>query len=99
MRPTPTCTYDPPNLIPSAWPINICLIDATTSILSPFLTTNVSNLKPTIVTTELKYETFLEATDTYLSTVATLVIIMNPYEVEALVRFTATLSCNGLPSE
>jgi hypothetical protein len=47
----------------------------------------------------LKYETFLEATDTYLSTVATLVIIMNPYEVEALVRFTATLSCNGLPSE
>jgi len=50
MRTSPTCTYDPLDLIPSTWPINFwLLIYANTYALSPLLTTNVSNLKPSIV--------------------------------------------------
>ena len=53
MRPTPTCTYDPPppDLITSAWAINHWLIDATTHVVSPLINTSVSILKLNIVTT------------------------------------------------
>ncbi len=54
MRTSPRCTYDPLDLIPSTWPINFWMIDANTPVLSPLLTTNVSNLKPNIVKSELE---------------------------------------------
>ena len=61
MRTTPTCTYDPPDLIPTAWPINFWFIYTNTPVLSPLLITNVSNIKHAIVTTELKTEATIEA--------------------------------------
>ena len=60
MRTSPTCTYDPLDLIPSTWPISFWLIDANTPVLSPLLTTNVGNLKPNIVRIESKPETNIE---------------------------------------
>ncbi len=56
MRTTPTGTFDPPNLIPTIWPINFRLIDASTPVLSPLLNIDASNLKPNIVTNELNSE-------------------------------------------
>jgi hypothetical protein len=54
VRTSPTCTYDPPDLIPSAWVINYWLIDGNTAVLSPMIPTNVGILKPNIVTTNLE---------------------------------------------
>ena len=54
--------------------------------MSLLLTTNVGNLKPDIVTTELKNEAATEAADDYLL-VAAAMVIMDPYEAEALMRF------------
>jgi hypothetical protein len=81
MRTSPTCTYDPPDLIPSNWPINFWLIDANTPELSPLLTTNVSNLKPKIVKAELEPEVATETVDENLLTTFVLVI-MKPYEAK-----------------
>jgi hypothetical protein len=92
---TPLRNYDPLDLIPSAWPINFWLIDANTLVISPLLTTTVSNSKPTIVTTKLKPEAAIEATDKYLLVSYALAII-NLYEAEALMRFIATMPYNGL---
>ena len=49
MRTSPTSTYDPLYLTSSIWPDNFWLIDASTPILSPLLTTNGSNLDSNIV--------------------------------------------------
>ena len=98
MRTTPTSTYDPYDLIATAWPINFWLIGANTLSLSLLLTTNASNLKPTIITTKLKPEAAIEEANKYLSASATLVI-MHPCEAEALMRFIATMACNGLSSK
>jgi hypothetical protein len=95
---SPTCTYDPPDLIQSTWPINFWLIDAKTPVLSPLLTTNVSNLEPNIVKIESEPKIAIETTDENLSTTTPLVN-MNPYEAEALMRFTASMSCYGLSSK
>jgi hypothetical protein len=97
MRTTPTCTYDPPDLIPTAWPINFWLIDANTSVLSPLLNNDISNLKRNVVTSELAPEVAIKAEDESLSTEDALVI-MDPYQVEALMRFTTTVSQKELSS-
>ncbi len=55
MRTTPTCIYDPPDLIPIAWLVNFWLIDANTLVLSLLLSIDSSNLKPNFATTELKH--------------------------------------------
>ena len=98
MKTSPTYTYDPFYLIPSTWSIHFWLIDANTHVLSPLLTTNASHLKHGIVKVESEPEVSLETTDENLSIPITLVI-MNPYEAEALMKFTASMSCNGLSSK
>ena len=50
MRTTPTGTYDPPDIITSAWGINYWLIDANTHVLSPLMKTSVITRMPSIVT-------------------------------------------------
>ena len=97
LRTSPTSTYDPSDLFPSIWPINFCFIDANTPALSPLLTTNVGNLKP-IVKIESKPEAAIEIVDEHLST-TTALVTMNPYEVEARMRFTAFVSYNCLSSK
>jgi hypothetical protein len=74
------------------------LIDANTPILSPLLTTNVNNLKPNNVKIESELDTAAKIVDEKLSTTSALVI-MNPYEAEALMRFIAFVSYTGLTSE
>jgi hypothetical protein len=74
------------------------LIDAATPVLSPLLTINVSKLKPSLVKAELEPKVAIETIDKNLSTTINLVI-MNPYKAEALMRFTASVSCNGLSSK
>ena len=73
MKSSSTGTYVPSDLLPSLWPVNFWLIDASTPVLSPLLTTNVNNLKPSIVETESAIETTNENLPT---TVA--LVIMNP---------------------
>jgi hypothetical protein len=90
MRTTPTCTYEPPDLATSAWVINYWLIDANTHVLSALMNTSVSTLKPNIVTTHLEANTTIETANTYLSAVAAMVV-MDPCEAEALMRFNATV--------
>jgi hypothetical protein len=63
MRTSPTFTYDPPNLIPSAWAIYYLLIDANTHILSRMITTNVGVLKPNVVTDNLETNAAIEPVD------------------------------------
>ena len=104
MMTSPTCTYDPPDLIPSTWPIIFWSIDANTQELSPLPTANVSNLKPNIARIESKPEAAIETSYENFSTAPqnlstlTALVIMNPYEDEALMRFTASVSQNGLSS-
>jgi hypothetical protein len=98
MRTSPTCTYDPLYLIPSTWPINFWLIDANTPILSPLVTTNVSNLTPNIVRVESKPASTLETTYENIATTIALVIMI-PYEAEALMGFVEFVSYNGLFSK
>jgi len=76
MRTSPTCTYDPPDLVPSIWPINFWLIDANT-VLPPLLTTNVSNLKPNIVKAELEPEVAIETSHENNLLIAVALVIMN----------------------
>jgi hypothetical protein len=98
MRTSPTGTYVPSDLLPSFWPVNFWLVDANTPVLSPLLTINVNNLKPSIVETESKFEAAIETSDESLPTAAALAI-MNPYEAEALMRFIASVSYDGLSSK
>jgi hypothetical protein len=74
------------------------LIDAKTLVLSPLLTINVNNLKPNIVKSESEPEIVAEMIYENPST-TTALVIMNPYEAKALMRFTASASYNGLSSE
>ena len=97
MRTSPTGTYDPPDLIPSTWSIIFWLIDVNTPVLSPLLTTNVGNLKPNIVRVKLEPEAAIKAVDENISTTSALVIV-NLYEAEVVIRFTASVSYNGLSS-
>jgi hypothetical protein len=97
MRTSPTCTSDPSDLLLSIWPVNFWLIDANTPVLSPLLTTNVNNLKPSIVKIEPELEAAIETVDENLST-ATALVIMDPYEAENLMRFIASVSYNGVSS-
>ncbi len=62
--------------------------------MSPLLTTNVNNLKPSIVEAELAIETANENLPT-----SPALVIMNPYEIEALIRFTPSVSYDGLSSK
>jgi hypothetical protein len=78
--------------------MNFWLIDANTPVLSPLLTANVSNLKPNIVKIESRPEAASKIVDENIST-ATALVIMNPCEVEALMRFTASVSYKSLSSE
>jgi hypothetical protein len=87
MKTSPTGIYVPSNLLPSIWLVNFWLVDANTPVLSPLLTTNVRNLKPSIVKIEPKLEVANETADENLSAAAALVI-MDPYEVEALTLVT-----------
>jgi hypothetical protein len=57
MRTSPTGTYVPSDLLSSIWLVNFWLIDAHTPVLSPLLTTNINNLKPSIVEIEPAIET------------------------------------------
>ena len=61
MMTTPTCTYEPLDIITSAWVINNWLIYANAHGLSPFMNTDVSTLKPNIVTTKLEANVAIEA--------------------------------------
>jgi hypothetical protein len=98
MRTTPTCTYDPPVLSTFAWVLHYWLIDASASVLSPTIATNLSLLKPIIVITKLKSYAAIKEADNYLSSTIAMVI-MDPWETEALMRFIATMSFNGLSSK
>jgi hypothetical protein len=62
MRTTPTCAYEPPDIITFAWVINYWLIDTNTHVLSPLMNTSVSTLKPNIVTTQLEANAAIKAT-------------------------------------
>ena len=90
MRTSPTCTHDSPYLIRSAWVINYWLVDANTHVLSPIITTNVGVAKPSIVTANLETNAAKEEVDKYVST-TTALLIMDPYESEALMRLIASL--------
>ena len=96
MRTTPTCTYKHPDIITSAWVINFWLIDATKLALSPLMNnTSVNTLKPNILASQLEANTTIEAANKYFS--ATIVmVVMDPYEAEALMRFNATFFLNRL---
>jgi hypothetical protein len=98
MRTSPTCNYVPSDLLPSIWPVNFWLIDATTPVLSSLLTTNVNISKPSIVKIIQELEAYVETIDENLPTAAALVI-MDPYKVEAFMRFTASVSYDGLSSK
>jgi hypothetical protein len=66
MRTTPTSTYDPSDLITSAWVItNNGLIDINTHVLSPLMNTSVGALKPNIVTTQLEANATIEAANSH----------------------------------
>jgi hypothetical protein len=95
MRTTPTCTYEPPDIITPAWVINYWLIYANTYILSPLLNTCINTLKPNIVTTQLEANEAIKVVNRYLLA-TTAMVIMDPYETEALMRFNATVVLNGL---
>jgi hypothetical protein len=71
------------------------LIDTNTHVLSPIITTNVGVLKPNIIPANLETNAAIETTNTYLSTTTSLVI-MGPYESEALMRFTTSVFFYGL---
>ena len=79
MRTTPTGTYEPPDIITSAWGNNYQLIYANTLVLSPLMNTRVSTIKPNIVNTQLKANVAIEAANKYLA-LATVVVVMDPYE-------------------
>ena len=87
-----------PDLITSAWVINFWLIDANTHVLSLLLNTSVGALKPNIVAAQLETNVAIEAANKYLTTTVAMVVV-DPYEAKALMRFNATVSLNGLSSK
>ena len=98
MRTTPTCTYEPPDLIIFAWVINFWLIHVNTLALSSLTNTIVNTLKPNIVITQLEAHEAIKAANKYLSA-ATAMVVMDPSEAEALMRFNAIVVLNGLSAK
>jgi len=82
-RTTPTCAYEPPDLITSTCFVNCWLIDANTHVLSPTIATKVNVLKPSIVISELEPNVDIQAIYEYVSASVAMVIV-NPYAAEAL---------------
>ncbi len=74
MRTTPTCTYEPPDIIKSAWVINFWLIDANTLVWSPLMNTSVNTLKPNIVTTQLEANEAIKTSNKYLSAATDMIV-------------------------
>ena len=60
--------------------------------------TSVNTLKLNIVTNQLEANKAIEAANKYLSA-ATAIVVMDPYEAEALMRFNATVVLNGLSAK
>jgi hypothetical protein len=60
MRTSPTCTYDPPSLIPFAWVINYWLTFAYTHVLYLMIARNVGVLKLDIVTNKVETNATIE---------------------------------------
>ena len=60
--------------------------------------TSVNTLEPNIVTTQLEANETIKATNKYLST-STAMVVMDPYEAKALMRFNARVVFNGLPAK
>ena len=60
--------------------------------------TSVNTLKPNIVTTQLEANEAIKAANTHLSA-TTIMVVMDPYEAEALMRFNATVVLNGLSAK
>jgi len=100
MRTTPTSTYDPSDLITSAWVItNNGLIDINTHVLSPLMNTSVGALKPNIVTTQLEANATIEAANKYCNQQMLYMVVMDLDEAEALMRFNATMSLKILSAK
>ena len=98
MRTNPIGTYEPTDIITSAWVINYWLIEANTHVLSPLMNTSVNNLEPNIVTTQLEANAAIKATYNYLSA-ATDMVAMDPYEAKAGMRFNAIVVFNRLSAK
>ena len=62
------------------------------------MNTSVGAFKPNIVTTQLEHNAAIKATNTYLLASADMVV-MDPYEAKALMRFNATMFLNGLSAK
>ena len=62
------------------------------------MNTGVSTLKPNLVTTQLEANAAIEAANNHLSA-TTAMVIMDPYEAEAHMRFNAKISLNGLSAK
>jgi hypothetical protein len=62
------------------------------------MNTSVNTLKPNIVTTQLEADVAIKAANKYLSA-TTAMVVMDPYEAEALMRFNARVVFNGLPAK
>jgi hypothetical protein len=88
----------PPDIVTSAWVINFLLIYANTHILSPLMNTSVATLKPNIITAQLEADAAIEAANKYVSVVAAMVV-MNPCEAGARMRFNAKVCLNGLSAK
>jgi hypothetical protein len=98
MKTTPTCTYEPPDIITSAWVIKFWLIDANTYVLSPLTNTSVNTLKPNIIATQLEANEAIKAANKYVSA-ATAMVSVHYYEAKALMRFNATVVLHGLSAK
>jgi len=98
MGTTPIGTYELPDIITSAWVVNFWLIDANIHVLSPLTNNSVNTLKPSIVTAQLEANEAIKARNKCLSAAAAMVV-MDPYEAKALMRFNATVVLNGLTAK
>ena len=98
MRTTSIGAYGPLDRITYTQDMNHRLYDVNTSLLSSSIDTNVSVIKPDIVTTMLEPNITIKATDRYVPTTVAITVI-NPYETKALMRFAASVSYDGLSSK
>jgi hypothetical protein len=113
MRPSPTGNYDPPDVIKSIWVINYWVIDidvpasTSTSLASTSTSKHTAatkaatesvTIQPAFTSNDIEAQTAIKAADKYLSTASALVV-MNPLENQALMRFTAMVSQENLSSK
>jgi threonine dehydrogenase-like Zn-dependent dehydrogenase len=66
--------------------------------LSPLTNASVNTLEPNIVTTQLEANEAIKAANRYLSA-TTAMVVMDPYEAKALMRFNSTIVLNGLSAK